>query len=66
MVSPLSGAREFRKVIAEGDDGGIGEADGGLMLPAALRSAPVKASILNHGHKPNASSAVEEKEEEED
>jgi hypothetical protein len=39
-VSPLSGARGVREVSAGGDGDGIGEADGGLMLPVVLRPAP--------------------------
>ena len=40
VVSPLSGTRGVRKLSAAGDGDGIGEADGGLMLPVVLRPAP--------------------------
>ena len=36
---PTVGTRGLRKVRAEGDGDGIGQADGGLMLPVVLRPA---------------------------
>jgi hypothetical protein len=38
--SPLARTRGVREVSMAGDGDGIGEADGGLMLPVVLRPAP--------------------------
>ena len=38
-MSPLSGTRGVREMSAAGDGDGIGEANGGLMLPVVLRPA---------------------------
>ena len=40
LYAPLSQTRGLREVSAAGDGDGIGEADGGLMLPVVLRPAP--------------------------
>ena len=45
----LAGTRGVREVRAVGDGDGIGEADGCLILPVALRSAPGKGMSAGLG-----------------